>query len=165
MAHRPFVPWPHPALRMKATEVVQVDDDVRALWEEMLEAMYAMPGQGVGLAAPQLGVSLQAAVVDARDGGAVLKMANPILLSGSEEKVIGEEASPNLPGVSAKVIRFKTVTLSYLDTTGMRVRKELVGLWARSAQHQLDHLEGRMYFDRLSRVKRDMLLRKARKCA
>ena len=132
MAHRPFVSWPHPALRTKAAEIAHVEESTHALWAEMLEAMYAMPGQGVGLAAPQLGVSLQLAVVDARDGGAVLKIANPIFLSKSDEMVIGEEASPNLLGVSAKVKRFKTVTLSYLDPTGMRVRKELTGLWARN---------------------------------
>jgi peptide deformylase len=68
-----------------------------------------------------------------------------------------------LPGISAKIIRPDRVSVAYLDHHGMRVRKDFTGLWATSVQHQIDHLNGRMYFDRLSKLKRDMILRKARK--
>ena len=160
---RPFVPWPNPILRQPAETVPEITDEIRAIWAEMLEAMYAMPG--VGLAAPQIGIGLRLAVVDAGDGGATVRLANPEILQASSEFALGEEASPNLPGVSAKVKRPVKVSVSFLDPYGMRVRQEFTGLWARSVQHQIDHLDGKMYFDRLSRVKRDMLLRRAKKCA
>lgn len=158
---RPFVMWPDKRLRTHAEEVRAVDDEVRAIWEDMLEAMYAMPG--VGLAAPQLGIPLRLAVVDAGDGKPAVRMANPVLLHASIELRDHTEASPNLPGVSATIKRPRAVTVTYLDETGTRVRRDFVKLWATSVQHQMDHLEGKMYFDRLSKLKRDMLLKKARK--
>ena len=75
------------------------------------------------------------------------------------------EASPNLPGVSSKIWRPRGVTVAYLDKIGTRVRKDFVGLWATSLQHQIDHLNGKMYFDNLSQVKRKMLIAKAKKLA
>lgn len=158
---RPFVMWPDKRLRTPAQEVRAVDDEVRAIWAEMLEAMYAMPG--VGLAAPQLGIPLRLAVVDAGDGKPAVRMANPVLLHASIELREHQEASPNLPGAAAVIKRPRAVTMTYLDETGTRVRRDFVHLWATSAQHQLDHLDGKMYFDRLSKLKRDMLLKKARK--
>ncbi|WP_373355727.1 peptide deformylase [Pseudoroseicyclus sp. CXY001] len=159
---RAFLRWPHPVLRQAAAPVEAVTDEIRALWDEMVAAMDAMPG--VGLAAPQLGVSLRLAVVDASEArGQAIRMANPELLHASVKLTEHEEASPNLPGVSAVVTRPRAVTLRFLNEAGEIEERDLVGLWAISAQHQLDHLEGRMYFDRLSRLKRDMLLRRARK--
>ncbi|WP_298430335.1 peptide deformylase [uncultured Jannaschia sp.] len=154
-----FVPWPDPRLRTKAAPVGTVDDEVRAIWQRMLDAMYAMPG--VGLAAPQIGILRRIAVVDAGEGP--IRLADPIVLHSSVEMREHDEASPNLPGVSARVKRPRAVTVTYLDETGTRVRRDFVKLEATSVQHQIDHLDGRMYFDRLSRTKRDMLLRKARK--
>jgi peptide deformylase len=123
-----------------------------------------MPGQGVGLAAPQIGVGLRLAVVDASlERGQVVRMANPEVIDASTEKNQHDEASPNLPGVSARITRPARVLVRYMDAHGMLVRKDFEGLWATSVQHQIDHLDGRMYFDRLSKVKRDMLLRKAAK--
>ena len=161
---RPFVMWPNTVLKTPAAEVAAVDDDIRAIWDEMIEAMRTMPG-GVGLAAPQLGIGLRLAVVDGDQRGKVLRMANPVILHKSIEMREEEEASPNVPGVSAKVKRPRAVTVTYLDETGMRVRKELVKMWATSVQHQIDHLDGKMYFHRLSKLKRDMLLKRAAKCA
>ncbi|MGP6086971.1 peptide deformylase [Antarctobacter jejuensis] len=164
MPSRPFVPWPDKRLRTAAAPVDEITDEIRAIWEDMIETMDAMPG--VGLAAPQIGVMLRLAVVDASDGrGKAIRMANPEILHASVEFRDHEEASPNLPGVSAKISRPRAVTVTYIDAAGIKVRKDLVGLWATSVQHQIDHLNGRMYFDRLSKVKRDMLLRKARKHA
>lgn len=154
-----FVLWPDPRLRTKAAPVGTVDDEVRVIWQRMLDAMYAMPG--VGLAAPQLGILRRLAVVDAGEGP--IRLADPIVLHSSVEMRAHDEASPNLPGVSARVTRPRAVTVTYLDETGTRVRRDFVKLEATSVQHQIDHLDGRMYFDRLSRTKRDMLLRKARK--
>ena len=164
MTVRPFIPWPDQRLRTVCAPVEAVTDEVRAVWDDMLDTMYAMPG--VGLAACQIGVMQRLAVVDASDAGdKPIRMANPEILDASVKLRERTEASPNLPGVSAKIARPRGVTVSYLDETGMRVRKDLVGLWATSVQHQIDHLNGRMYFDNLSAVKRRMLIAKAQKKA
>ena len=162
MTVRPCIPWPDKRLRTKAAPVAEITDDIRAIWKDMVDTMEAMPG--VGLAAPQIGVSLQLAVVDVSDtrGQAVL-MAKPEILHSSIEYREHDEASPNLPGVSAKIKRPRAVTVRYLSEMGIIERKDFVGLWATSVQHQIDHLNGKMYFDNLSKVKRDMLIRKARK--
>lgn len=140
----------------------EITEDVRTLWQDMIETMDAMPG--VGLAAPQIGVMLRLAVVDASDErGRAIPMANPEILAASPETRRHDEASPNLPGVWASVERPASVTVAFLDQSGRRVTREFDGLWATSVQHQIDHLNGRMYFDNLSRVKREMLLKRARK--
>jgi peptide deformylase len=162
MTHRPFLMWPDPRLRRPAARVAVVTDETRAIWSEMIAAMDAMPG--VGLAAPQLGIGLALAVVDASDArGQAIRMANPEVLHASIEFREHDEASPNLPGVSAVIMRPRAVTVRFLNASGEEETRDFVHLWATSVQHQIDHLAGRMYFDRLSRVKRDMLLRRARK--
>lgn len=159
---RPFIPWPDKRLKTPATPVEAITDEIRHLWADMVETMDAMPGYG--LAAPQIGVMLQLAVVDCSDtrGQAVL-MANPQVLHASGQMRDHDEASPNLPGVSAVVSRPRAVTVRFLNAAGEMEDRDFVHLWATSAQHQIDHLAGRMYFDRLSRLKRDMLLRRAAK--
>lgn len=162
MTHRPFVMWPHRALRTAATPVPEITDDVRAIWDEMILAMDRMPG--VGLAAPQLGIDMALAVVDAStERGQAVRMANPQILHSSVEPREHEEGSPNLPGVWAKVTRPRAVTVRFLNDKGQWDRQDFVGLWATSVQHQIDHLQGRMFFDHLTRVKRDMLIKKAKK--
>jgi len=162
MPHRPFIPWPAKVLRTAALDVPEITDDIRALWDEMIEAMNAMPG--VGLAAPQLGVPLRLAVVDASDKrGQAVRMANPTILHTSTEMRLHEEASPNLPGVAASFERPRAVTVRFMNEAGVFDRQDFVGLWATSVQHQIDHLDGKMYFDHLSRTKRDMLIKKAQK--
>ena len=162
MSVRPFVPWPDRRLRTGAADVPEITDEIRGIWDDMIDTMEAMPG--VGLAAPQIGVMLRLAVVDASEGrGQPVRLANPEVIDASPELRPHEEASPNLPGVSARLERPARVVVRYLNAQGMMDRREFEGLWATSVQHQIDHLAGRMYFDRLSRTKRDMLLRKARK--
>ncbi len=162
--HRPFVMWPDKRLRSVAAPVDAITDEIRAIWAEMTVAMEAMPG--VGLAAVQLGIPLQLAVVDASSArGQVLRLANPVVLHASVELRAHDEASPNLPGVSARISRPRAVTVRFLNDQGTMEDRDFVGLWATSVQHQIDHLAGRMYFDRLSRMKRDMLLKKALKLA
>ena len=161
---RALLRWPDARLRTPAAPVAGVTDETRALWEEMIAVMEAMPG--VGLAAPQLGVMQRLAVVDAsRARGQAVRMANPEILHASVDLRPHEEASPCLPGVSVVITRPRAVTVRFLDAEGTVTERDFVGLWATSVQHQIDHLEGRMYFDRLGRVKRDMLLRRARKRA
>ena len=159
---RPFVMWPHPCLRTPAAPVATITPDIHAIWAEMIGAMDAMPG--VGLAAVQLGIPLALAVVDASDTrGQAVRMANPVVLHASIEQRLHVEASPNLPGVSAVIGRPRAVTVRFLNADGVTEDRDFVGLWATSVQHQIDHLAGRMYFDHLSRVKRDMLLKRAKK--
>ncbi|WP_282027898.1 peptide deformylase [Ruegeria faecimaris] len=162
MTVRTCLPWPDKRLRTKAEDITEITDEVRAIWDDMIDTMEAMPG--VGLAAPQIGVMLRLAVVDgSTERGRAVRLANPEILHRSVELREHEEASPNLPGVSAKVKRPRAVTVKFLNEKGIIDRRDFVGIEATSVQHQIDHLNGRMYFDRLSKVKRDILLRKAKK--
>jgi peptide deformylase len=162
MTIRTCLPWPDKRLRSVADEVTEITDEIRAIWDDMIDTMEAMPG--VGLAAPQIGVMLRLAVVDgSKERGRVVRLANPEILHASMELRDHDEASPNLPGVSALIKRPRAVTVRYLDENGVIDRRDFVGLDATSVQHQIDHLNGRMFFDNLSKTKRDMLLRKARK--
>ncbi|NIZ09669.1 peptide deformylase [Pseudooceanicola sp. HF7] len=162
MTARRCIPWPDKRLRSPAIAVEEITGEIEAIWRDMIDTMEAMPG--VGLAAPQIGVMLQLAVVDASEKrGEAVRMANPEILHSSVQMREHEEASPNLPGVSAVISRPRAVTVRFLNAAGEMEERDFVGLWATSVQHQVDHLQGRMYFDRLSKMKRDMLLRKARK--
>lgn len=162
MSRSKCIQWPDKRLRSPAEPVSEITDETHAIWADMVEVMEAMPGYGLG--APQLGIMQRLAVVDASEkrGQAVL-MANPEILHASVELREHEEASPNLPGVSAVVKRPRAVTVRYLSAAGVIERKDFVGLWATSVQHQIDHLNGKMYFDNLSKTKRAMLLKKAAK--
>ncbi|MEM9062962.1 MAG: peptide deformylase [Pseudomonadota bacterium] len=162
--HRPFVPFPAPVLRTPAAPVEAVTDAEREIWDEMLRAMYAMPG--VGLAAPQLGIGLRLAVVDcAEDRASAIRLANPEILWASPETNSFEEASPNLPGAAVSIERPAEVEVRFLDETGTEQVRRFEGLWATSVQHQIDHLDGRMFFDNLSPLKRQRFLHAHRKRA
>lgn len=162
MTVRPFLKWPDKRLRTAVDEVIEISDAIKSIWADMVDTMDAMPG--VGLAAPQIGVMMQLAVVDAsQERNRRILLANPSILAASEEMNTYDEASPNLIGVSAPITRPKNVTVRYLNEDGVITRSDFTGLEATSVQHQIDHLQGKMYFDNLGRVKRDMLLRKARK--
>jgi peptide deformylase len=164
MTVRPCLRWPHPVLRTPAAPVAAITDDIRAIWADMIDTMEAMPG--VGLAAPQIGIGLRLAVVDASETrGQAVRMANPQVLHASVQLRPHDEASPNLPGVHARIERPRAVTVRFLNADGVEEDRDFVGLWATSVQHQIDHLEGRMYFDRLSPLRRKMLISKAEKAA
>ena len=159
---RPFVPWPDPRLKTPADPVEEITDEIRALWDDMVETMDAMPGYG--LAAPQIGVMLRLAVVDCSESrGKAIRMADPEILHASVKLRPHDEASPNLPGVSAVIERPRAVTVRYINEQGETEERDFVDLWATSVQHQVDHLDGKMYFDRLSKLKRDRLLKRAEK--
>ena len=159
---RPFIPWPDKRLRTAAEPIGKLTDEHRTIWDDMVETMEAMPGYG--LAAPQIGVMLRLAVVDcSTERGKVVRMADPEIIATSSEAFEWDEASPNLPGISTTIKRPKHVTVSFIDHEGERVRQDFEDLWATSVQHQIDHLNGRMFFDNLSRMKRAMLLKKAGK--
>ncbi|SIS54554.1 peptide deformylase [Roseivivax lentus] len=162
MSPRPILRWPDKRLRMQAAPVEAITDEVRRIWDDMIDTMEAMPG--VGLAAPQLGEMLRLAVVDASETrGQAVRLANPEVLHASVKLRDHEEASPCLPGVSAKLSRPRAVTVRFMDETGATREQDFVGLWATSVQHQIDHLDGKLFVHRLSKTKRDMLIRKALK--
>ncbi|WP_243613713.1 peptide deformylase [Shimia aestuarii] len=162
MAVRTCIPWPDKRLRTAAAAVEEITDAERAVWDDLVDTMEAMPGVGMG--ANQIGVMQRLAVVDAsEERGQVVRMANPEILHASVQLREHDEASPNLPGVWATIKRPRAVTVRYMDEHGATVEKDFVGLWATSVQHQIDHLNGKMYFDHLSRTKRAMLLKRAQK--
>ena len=162
MAVRPCLPWPDKRLRTPAAEIEQITDAHRDTWQDLIDTMEAMPG--VGLAANQIGILQRLTVVDASDTrGQAVRMANPVILHASVQLRDHDEASPNLPGVWAKISRPRAVTVEFLNDQGVLEQRDFVGLWATSVQHQIDHLNGKMYFDHLSKMKRDMLIKKAKK--
>ena len=162
MTVRPFLPYRDRRLHMPAEPVAAITETVRMIWDDMIDTMEAMPG--VGLAAPQIGIMLRLAVVDAstRRGEAV-RMANPEILHESVQLRSHEEASPNLPGVSAMIERPRAVTVRFLNDAGEIEERDFVGLWATSVQHQIAHLEGRRYGDRLSPLRRKMRVARSAK--
>ncbi|WP_207102500.1 peptide deformylase [Paracoccus shandongensis] len=164
MTVRPFLPYSDRRLHIPAESVEAVTETVRMIWDDMIDTMEAMPG--VGLAAPQIGIMLRLAVVDASDKrGQAVRMANPEVLHASVQFRSHEEASPNLPGVSAPISRPRAVTVRFLNDAGEVEVRDFVGLWATSVQHQIDHLDGRVYVDHLSPLRRKMLVAKSAKLA
>ena len=162
MTIRRFVPYGDRRLRSPAEPVAAVTETIRMIWDDMVETMDAMPG--VGLAAPQIGIMLRLAVVDASDKrGQAVRMANPEVIHASVQMRRHEEASPNLPGISAIIERPRAVTVRYLNEAGEVEERDFVGLWATSVQHQIDHLEGRVFIDRLGPVRRKMLIARLQK--
>lgn len=162
MTVRRCLPYPDKRLKTKALAVDAITDEVRTIWADMVDTMDAMPGYGLG--APQIGVGLRLAVVDCSEArGQAVLMANPEVLHASGQFREHEEASPNLPGVAAVIRRPRAVTVRFLNAEGVIEERDFVNLWATSVQHQIDHLNGKMYFDHLSTLKRKMLIAKAEK--
>ena len=169
MAVRPILVAPHPALKAKAKPVSRVDDAVRQLMDDMLETMYQAPG--IGLAAPQVGVPSRVLVVDVAKEGEPpqpLRLANPEILWASEELAAHEEGCLSVPEHYAEVMRPTKVRIRYRDYDDKLVEIEPEGLLATCLQHEIDHLEGVLFIDHLSSLKRNIILRKlvkARKLA
>lgn len=162
MAVRPFIPYEDKRLHSPAAPVEAITETIRMIWDDMVQTMDAMPG--VGLAAPQLGIMLRLAVVDASEKrGQAVRMANPEVLHASVQMRSHDEASPNLPGVWASIERPRAVTVRFLNELGEVEERDFVGLWATSVQHQIDHLNGKTYLDHLSPLRRKMLVQKAAK--
>lgn len=165
MAKLKVYEYPHPILRQKAQKVEKVDDELRKLLDDMLETMYEEVG--VGLAAPQVGVSKRMLVIDyERDEehpGNPIYMINPEIIWKSEEKVCGEEGCLSVPGQRAEVERFAKIKVRYVDYHGQQQEVLAEDFFAIVIQHEMDHLDGILYIDRISRLKRNMLLKKMEK--
>lgn len=166
MALREILVVPDPMLKQVSTPVETVDDDLRALMDDMLETMYAAPG--IGLAAIQVGVPKRVIVMDlAREGEppAPRYFVNPEILWASEETAPYEEGCLSVPEIFDEVERPSQVKLRYLDYDGKVVEEDAEGLFAVCIQHEMDHLEGVLFIDYLSRLKREQAVKKVKKQA
>jgi len=164
MALLSIITAPDPRLKVKCKPVERVDRQVRQLMDDLLETMYAAPG--IGLAAPQVGVRKRVLVVDAAKDGekpAPLRMANPELLWTSDERVSYEEGCLSLPDQYAPVERPARCRVRYLDENDELREREIEGMLATCVQHEIDHLDGVLFVDHLSALKRSMILRKLAK--
>ena len=161
MAILPIIVAPDPRLKVKAKRVETVSDRVRGLLADMVETMHAAPG--IGLAAPQVGIELRMLVVDVtRDGdkAAPQKFINPEIVWASGETKPWEEGCLSLPEHYADVERPKEVKGRYLDETGAKKEVHAKGLLATCLQHEMDHLDGVLFVDHISALRRNMILRK-----
>jgi len=164
MAQLPIITAPDPRLKIKARPVPAVDDKIRRLMDDMLETMYG--AIGIGLAAPQVGQASQVIVLDvAREGEKPqpLKLANPEILWRSPELTTGNEGCLSLPEHYAEVTRPAKIRLRYLDYQNEIREIEASGLLAMCLQHEIDHLDGVLFVDHISSLKRGMILRKLAK--
>jgi peptide deformylase len=164
MALREILIAPDPRLKLKARRIDKVDARIRKLMDDMLETMYAAPG--IGLAAPQVGEAVRVIVVDvARDGGPPqpLRLANPETIWASEEEIPCEEGCLSLPEQFAEVTRPAEVKVRYLDHENEIREVHAKGLLAVCLQHEMDHLEGVLFVDHISVLRRNMILRKLTK--
>ena len=161
MAKLDIIVAPDPRLKVKCKPVAKVDAKVARLMDNMLETMYAAPG--IGLAAPQVGVAQRIIVVDiAKDGDKPkpLKMANPELTWVSDEDAVFNEGCLSLPEHYADVVRPRAIKVRYLDHENEIRELEAEGMLATCIQHEMDHLEGILFVDHLTALKRNIILRK-----
>ena len=151
-----------PVLRQRSAPVARVDDEIRRLVDDLFETMRA--AKGVGLAANQVGVALRVAVVDVGDEvPPPLVLINPRIVHGGDVTETAEEGCLSIPEIFGEVERPLAVTVEALDRDGQPYRTELSGFKARAAQHEIDHLDGVLFLDHLSAVKRGLLLAKWKK--
>ncbi len=163
MAVLPILHYPDDRLRRASEPVESITDETQTLIDDMIETMYAAPG--VGLAAPQVGVSKQIMVVDitvGKDPEALHVMINPQIVSKAGE-IKEEEGCLSVPEFSEGVPRAESLEVRYLTREGQEQTLCAEGLLAKAIQHEVDHLNGRLFIDRLSLLKRDMIKRKIRK--
>jgi len=161
MAVLPILTLPDPVLRKKAKPVERIDAELRRLMDDMLATMYDAPG--IGLAAPQVGVLRRLIVMDpAKDEApkSPLVMVNPEILERSEEVRTHEEGWLAIPDFTAEIERPARTRVSYIDREGKKREAGLEGIWSTLVQHEIDHLNGVLFIDYLSRLKRDMVVRK-----
>jgi peptide deformylase len=169
MAILPIIEVPDPRLKQISASVEAVDDAVRALIADMFETMYAAPG--IGLAAVQVGVPKRLLVIDLQEpeeeGGEPVRdprvFINPEILAHSDHEVPYNEGCLSVPEQYAEVDRPDRIRARWLDEKGEPREEEITGLLAVCLQHEMDHLEGILFIDRLSRLKREMILRKIAK--
>lgn len=166
MSIKPLVILPDPVLRLVSRPVERVDDQLRKFADDMFETMYDAPG--IGLAAIQVGEPLRVVVIDlAKDDAppAPILLINPRILERSDDTSVYEEGCLSIPDYYAEVERPAMVRVSYLDAEGKERELAAEGLLATCVQHEIDHLDGVLFIDHISKLKRDMVVKKFRKLA
>lgn len=160
MALVPIIMIPDPVLRKVAAPVTEVTDGICQLLDDMADTMYDAPG--IGLAAPQINVSQRLIVMDCgkEEGAQLLKMINPEIIGLSDELSVLEEGCLSIPEQTADVERPAEVEVKYTDIEGAEQRMSCTGLLAACVQHEVDHLNGVLFIDHISRLKRDMIVRR-----
>lgn len=165
MSLRPILIHPDPRLKTLCKPVPAINDDIRRLADDMLETMYDAPG--IGLAAPQIGVTLRLLVMDCvKDPDAAprpLVLINPEIVALSDTLGVYEEGCLSIPEQYAEVERPAEVTVRWTGLDGEPVEETFTGLWATCVQHEIDHLNGRLFIDHLGPIKRQMITRKMEK--
>ncbi|WP_342069920.1 peptide deformylase [Yoonia algicola] len=165
MALKKILIHPDPRLKKVATPVASVNDELRRLADDMLETMYDAPG--IGLAAPQIAVMDRMLVMDcAKEDDATpepMVLINPQVVWTSEERNVYEEGCLSIPEQYAEVERPAEVEVSWMDLNGKTRRERFDGLWATCVQHEIDHLDGKLFIDYLRPLKRQMITRKMQK--
>jgi len=162
---RPILKYGDPPLHAPARAVETITPDTVTLIDDMVETMYAAPG--IGLAAPQIGVALRVFVIDlsvGRDAASLITLVNPVFVE-REGLQLEDEGCLSLPGFNATVPRPERVVVKGLDRNGSERQFEGRGLLARAFQHEMDHLDGRLFVDRLRGIKRDVIVRRIHKLA
>jgi peptide deformylase len=174
-----IITLPNPILKKKCEPVADVNNEIKKLMKDMLSTMYKAPG--IGLAAPQVGVSKRIIVMDVaprpnlkryqkeKDDKKTKYKPNPLLMINpeitwlSEEKETGQEGCLSIPGVMADITRPKECVVKYTDKNNKQQKLKAKGLLARCVQHEYDHIEGILFIDHLSKIKKDIILRKLQK--
>ncbi|MHB8878611.1 MAG: peptide deformylase [Myxococcaceae bacterium] len=160
---REILIWPDPTLKKKASPVARVDDSIRALVDDLFETMYA--ADGVGLAAPQIGVLKNVIVLDTSPRQPEAKpvaMVNPVILS-LEGSITYTEGCLSIPGEAEEVDRAAIVTVQYLDVDGKQQTMRAEGLLAIAVQHETDHLQGTVFVDHISSLKRELIRKRMKR--
>ena len=166
MTIKPLIILPDPILRQVSTKIEQVNDDIRTLADDMLATMYDAPG--IGLAAIQVGVPKRMLVIDLSKDGEDKKpqiFINPEVLASSDERSAYEEGCLSIPDYYAEVERPAKVTVRHIGLDGKELTIEAEGLLATCLQHEIDHLNGVLFIDHISRLKREMVIKKFTKAA
>lgn len=162
---RPILIHPDPRLKKVCESLPDVSDRIRALAEDMLETMYDAPG--IGLAAPQIGVLDRIIVMDCvkddNEDPNPMVLINPEIIATSDEKNVYEEGCLSIPDQFAEVTRPKQVQVRWMDLNGAEQTQEFDGLWSTCVQHEIDHLDGKLFIDYLGAMKRQMITRKMQK--
>ncbi|MEM6677906.1 MAG: peptide deformylase [Pseudomonadota bacterium] len=165
---RPILIHPDPRLKKVCTPVPEITEEVRGLLDDMLDTMYAAPG--IGLAAPQIGINTRMVVLDCapREGGddaepRPMKLINPEILSASDVVSTFEEGCLSVPDIYADVTRPSEVRVRWTDETGADREEDFTGIWAVCVQHEIDHLDGKLFIDTLGPMRRRLITEKMKK--
>ena len=160
---RPILIHPDPRLKKVCDPVAEITPDLRSLAEDMLATMYDAPG--IGLAAPQVGVTRRLIVMDCIKEGTPepVMLFNPVVVWSSEDRSVYEEGCLSIPDVYNEITRPAEVVVRWMDVDGHEQERQFAGIWATCVQHEIDHLDGKLFIDYLRPLKRQMITRKMEK--